>query len=132
MRASMCNLMLLALLTTGCAHPMTGARRKGEEAFETRRTEIQGTLVETRHYFETGAIGDDHTFCAYLSALAELPVGVLTEDGRLVMLTSRPSRIAAHMTKTVRITGKLTANGQLLVPSSLRVKNGTTWTAAEL
>jgi hypothetical protein len=132
MRASMRNLVLLALLTTGCAGSMTSARRTGEEAFDTRRAEIQGTLVEARHYFETGAIGDDHTYCAYCSALDELPLGVLTADGTLVMLTSRPSRLAAHVTKTVRITGKLTANGQLLVPSSLRVKNGSAWTAAGL
>jgi hypothetical protein len=131
MRASIHNLVLLALLTTSCAGPIAGARR-GAEAFKTRSAEIEGTLVEVRHYFETGAVGDDHTFCAYLSALAEIPVGVLRTDGTLVMLTSRPSRVAAHVTKSVRIRGKLTANGQLLVPSSMRVKNGTSWTTAEL
>lgn len=129
MRAQAQGLVLAALLT-GCAGSMSG-RTTGAGAFETQSTEVQGTLVEVRHYFETGAVGDDHTFCAYQSALAELPLGVLTDAGTLVMLTSRPSRIAAYVTQTVRITGKLTADGQLLVPSSLRVKNGTAWIAAE-
>jgi len=131
MRAWTHYLVWLALLTTSCAGSMTGAA-KGPAAFKTRSAEIDGTLVEVRHFLETGAIGDDHKFCAFLSALSEMPVGVLRQDGTLVILTSRPSRVAAHITKTVRIRGKLTSNGQLLVPSSLRVQNGTTWSMVEL
>jgi hypothetical protein len=130
MRAQAQGLVLAALLT-GCAGSITG-RTTGAGASEARSTEVQGTLIEIRHYVETGAVGDDHTFCAYQSALGELPLGVLTADGTLVVLTSRPSRIAAHVAKTVRITGTLTGDGQLLVPSALRVKDGTTWTRAEL
>jgi hypothetical protein len=125
------TLGVAALLAAGCARATTGARHSGPATFHTRTAEIQGTLVEARDYFDTGAVGGNHTFCAYLSALAEQPLGVLADDGSLVMLTSRPSRIAAHVTRTVRVSGQLTANGQLLVPSALQVKRGDTWTAAE-
>lgn len=132
MRTSIYNLVLLAVLTTSCAGSLAGTRKGIAEPFDTRPAEIEGTLLEVRHFFETGAIADDHTYCAYLSSLAEMPVGVLTKDGRLVILTSRPSQIAAHVTKVVRVRGRQTANGQLLVPSSLRVKDGTTWATARL
>ena len=48
------------------------------------------------------------------------------------MLTGLPSRLAAYVTRTVRVTGELTGNGQLLVPSALRVQLGSRWIAAEL
>jgi hypothetical protein len=127
MRAS---IMALALLAAGCAGSMP--RNRGTGAFNTQPAEVQGTLVEIRHYLETGVIGGDHTFCAYQSALAGAPLGVVTNDGRLVMLTSLPGRLAAYVTQIVRITGELTGNGQLLVPNSLRVQNGATWIAAGL
>lgn len=123
-------IMVLALLTTGCVSSI--ARNRGTGAFNTQPAAVQGTLVEVRHYLEIGAIGGDHTYCAYQSALAGAPLGVVTDDGRLVMLTSLPDRLAAYVTRTVRITGELTGNSQLLIPSSLRIQDGTTWTAAEL
>jgi len=116
----------------GCAGAMTRTHGHSDGETEARGSEIQGTLVEARHYLEMGAVGDSHTLCAYLSALAEAPLGVLEEDGRLVLLTSRPSRIAALVTKSVRVTGTLSVDGRLLVPQSLHVKNGATWTPAEL
>ncbi|HEX2691700.1 MAG TPA: hypothetical protein VHN14_34055 [Kofleriaceae bacterium] len=127
MRAS---IMAIALLAAGCAGSMPQPRGTG--AFTTQPAAVQGTLVEARHYLEAGVIGGDHTFCAYQSALAGAPLGVVTGDGRLVMLAGRPGQLAAYVTRTVRITGELTGNGQLLIPSSLRVQTGATWTAAEL
>jgi hypothetical protein len=124
-------MILLVLLCSGCADALT-VRKGVFPAFDSRRRELQGTLVEARHYFDTGAIGDDHTLCAELSARAELPLGILTREGTVVMLTSRPSQLAAHVTRPVRIAGQLTGNGQLLMPTSLKVWDGGNWIVAEL
>lgn len=124
------GLALSVVLGTGCATVMTGARRQ-DGTIDTRPAEIQGTLVEVRHYLETGAIGGAHTLCAFVSALGEAPLGIVEDDGTLVLLTSQPSRIAPHVTRTVRVTGRLTADGQLLLPRSMQVKDGEMWIAAE-
>src|SRR5215510_6607711 len=125
------GLGLSVVRMAGCAGTMTSARRYGDGTIETRPAEIHGTLVEVRHYLETGAVGGAHTLCAFLSALGEAPLGIVEDDGTLVMLTSRPSRIAPHVTKAVRVTGRLTIDGQLLIPQSLQVKDGATWITAE-
>jgi hypothetical protein len=126
MLTSMRTVALLSLLTASCAGSL-GARKGVTPAFDSQRSEVQGTLIELRHYFDTGAIGGDHVLCAESSARAELPVGVLTRSGTVVMLTSRPSRMATYVAREVRVAGQLTANGQLLVPSSLHVRDGSHW-----
>lgn len=126
MPTSVRNAILLLLLSSGCADSLS-SRKGAAPAFDNKRSEVQGTLVEARHYFDTGAIGGDHLLCAEFSARAELPVGLLTREGTVVMLTGRPSRLAAYVTRSVRVTGQLTANGQLLAPSSLQVWDGAHW-----
>lgn len=122
--------LLLGLLAAGCAGGMT--RNHGTGPLNTRPAEVQGRLVEVRHYLEAGSLGGDHTFCAYQSALAGSPLGIVTENSELVILTSIPARLAMYVTRMVRITGELTQNSQLLVPSAVRIHDGARWTTAGL
>ena len=130
MRARRYRLIVPIVLIAGCAHGVTRGR-PGDVTSDSRSAEVTGTLVEVRHYLESGAIGDGHTLCAFLSALGDAPLGVVEDDGTLVMLTSRPSQIALLVTRTVRVTGTLTGDGQLLVPRAMQVKDGATWTPVE-
>lgn len=118
--------LALALLAAGCAGGQPARRGEARQAAD-QYDQVEGTLIEARHYFDTGAIGEDHTLCAELSARAELPLGVLTRDGVVVMITAQPSRLAAYVTRSVRVTGQLTANGQLLQPRALQVWDGARW-----
>jgi len=121
------RLIVPIVLIAGCAHAVNRGRQPGDG----RPAEVTGTLVEVRHYLESGAIGEGHTLCAFLSALGDAPLGVVEDDGTLVMLTSRPSQIALLVTKTVHVTGTLTGDGELLVPRAMQVKDGATWTSVE-
>lgn len=120
-------LLLPLLLLAACASLATTTRRHGDNS-----SEIRGTLVEARHYLETNAIGDAHTLCAFLSALGEAPLGIVEDNGTLILLATQPSRIAMHVSKSVRATGKLNKDAHLLAPESLQVKVGAAWTPARL
>jgi len=119
-------------LAAGCAGAVRMAPGGKPLTFPAQQAEVGGTLIEARCYFNTGAIGGDHTYCAFMSAKANLPLGVYTDRGEFVFLTSTPSRLAAHMTRRVIVRGVLTPNRQLLRPDAIRVRSGSTWHDVEL
>src|SRR3954453_1351176 len=124
------RLIVPIVLIAGCGHAVARVRPGGGPS-DSRSAEVAGTLVEVRHYLESGAIGDGHTLCAFLSALGDAPLGVVEDDGTPGMLTIRPNQIPLLVTRTVRVTGTLTGDGQLLVPRAMQVKDGATWTPVE-
>jgi hypothetical protein len=120
-------LMTGGLVLSACA--ATSARSPGGAplAFAGGPEEVRGRLIEARCFYNTGATGDDHTFCAFMSAKANLPLGVLTADNELILLTTAPEPLAEHVTRIVAIRGTVTGNRQLLRPESLRVRDAGQW-----
>src|ERR1700678_2461382 len=84
--------LALALLACAPAIGAGGARLTFPAKDDT--TVVEGTLVEARCYLNTGAIAGNHTFCAFWSARANLPLAVLTPRQELIFLTSSPGKLA--------------------------------------
>lgn len=95
-------------------------------------TPLIGRLVEARCYFETGAIADHHTYCAFRSAQANLPLGVLTDDGRFVYLAHVPSTLADHVTRRVKARARTTADAQFATLVTLSIWRDAAWRPVKL
>lgn len=122
-------LPLLLVLPAACASVREPGLPTGPDGsgLRSRSVTVQGTLTEARCYFATGAVGGDHQYCAFISMKANLPVGILTEDGEFVYLVVAPDRLAEHATRLVRIRGARVIGGQLLLPREVWVHDGSRW-----
>jgi hypothetical protein len=126
--------LLLAMLLAGCVTASRPGPGGPEVTFSSMRnvSVVEGRLVEARCYFNTGAIDGDHTYCAFSSARANLPLVLLTPTGEIVYLSGAAARLADYVTARVRVTGRVTANHQLLWPTSISVWRNDRWTDAPL
>ncbi len=122
---------LLSLTMAACA-PVGAGGRALTFAPPSRAETVEGTLLEARCYFTTQAQADDHTFCGFSAALANLPLFVLTPKRDVVFLTSPPAQMSSAVTKRVRVTGQRTPNGQLLRPLLIEVNMRGEWEALPL
>src|SRR5271156_5716602 len=66
----------------------------------------EGVVTEARCFMNTGASGERHKYCAYLSLKADLPVGIVERDGSFVYLIVEPKKIAKYVDKTIRVRGR--------------------------
>jgi hypothetical protein len=89
--------------------------------------EVEGVVTEARCYFTTGAHGDRHKFCAFVSLKSDLPVGLRTEDGRFVYLVLEPKALAAHVEATLRVKGHFLPGTPFFRPERLWVKDDSDW-----
>jgi len=90
-------------------------------------TEMSGQIVDARCYFNTGATGGDHQYCAFTSARAGLPLLFLSDDGGLAFVTNSPATLAPFVTARVSVRGARTPNGQLLRVDAIRVASADDW-----
>jgi hypothetical protein len=116
-----------SLALAGCASAPRSAPGGQTLTFSGGDQEIAGTLIEARCYFNTGATGGDHELCAFLSAKVDLPLGILTDDGAFVLVTSAPSQLASYVTRRVEVRGTITANRQLVRPEAMRARVDGAW-----
>jgi hypothetical protein len=118
---------LLGLLVTGCAAAIGAGGEMLTFRVPDDTTMVEGTLVEARCFLNTGAIAEDHTFCAFSGARANLPLAIVTARGDLVFLTSAPAKLSAHVTRPVRVNGFITPNRQLMRPKVMQVHQRGSW-----
>ena len=93
---------------------------------------VEGQLVEARCYFNTGATGGDHTYCAYSASRANLPLIIVGDAGQVTYVIEVPAVLADQVTARVRMRGRLTANRQWLWPTALWVWRDGAWRAQSL
>lgn len=125
------TLMFCALTTAACAPVGVGGKALTFPAPSCAET-VEGILLEARCYFTTQAMAGDHAFCGFSSALANLPLLVLTPKREVVFLTNQPAQLAVVVTKRVRVTGQRTPNGQLLRPLVVEVSANGGWETLSL
>lgn len=111
-------LALAVCASCGSARPRLAAGGP-DTPYSTEMQEIQGILIEARCYFNTGATGGQHSLCAFRSAKANLPIGILTSDGEFIFITETPNEYAGYVARSVSVKGYLTHNRQLIQPVSI-------------
>jgi hypothetical protein len=122
------SIISVALLLPAAAGPPAAHEGKHapEGAAKAKETvTLTGELVDLRCYLEHGGRGPDHQQCATLCARDGIPVGLLTEGGKLYVLIVPPSALAASMALTAEVTGSV--HGEAVVPESVKVKKGGSW-----
>ncbi len=111
------------LLAIGCMLAAIGfgnaalAHEKGEGKDET----ITGEVVDLGCYLDHGAKGEKHAKCAEHCISAGMPVGVLTDDGKLYLVVGAKHKVlnkelAEYAAKKITVSGKVgTQNGVSLI-----------------
>ena len=86
-----------------------------------KKETVTGEVVDLACYLSHGAKGDKHAKCAEHCITAGMPVGVLTDDGKLFLLVGEKhktlnSELAAYAAKKITVTGEVgTQNGVSLM-----------------
>ncbi len=124
------TLGLLVLVLSACAPVGIGGLQL--TFTRSRSSHFEGRLIEARCYLTTNAIAADHAYCAFRSAQVNQPLGLLTDDGSLLFLTAAPSRLASLVTQRIRVRGLVTANGQILQPQLIEVRQDGHWAQVAL
>jgi len=79
------------LLTVGAMTSFSGdmenMHKKGEMKAAEKTMEVQGEIVDLGCYLGHGAKGADHQSCALKCVANGMPMGLLTKDGSLYLLT---------------------------------------------
>jgi hypothetical protein len=119
-------LAALLLVPAAWAHE----HEKDHAASPAAKTTLTGELVDLRCYLEDGEKGADHAQCATLCAKDGIPVGLLTADGKVYVLVTPPSALAAVMAMQAEVVGAV--HGEAIIPDSLKVKKGETWQPVKL
>jgi len=114
--------LLALLLVASAAFAGEGKHKKAET-----RT-VQGEIVDLGCYLGHGARGAEHKGCALKCIANGMPMGILTEDGELYLLTmshkdADPFAAAKELAaQTVQITGKLIEKNGMKAIEVLAVK----------
>lgn len=88
---------------------------------------LKGTLTDARDYCTTQAVDGDHEFVSFSAMKANLPAGILTDDGKFVYLAIESERLARWATKTIKVEGEKELNGRLVRPEKIWVKTEKGW-----
>ena len=91
---------------------------------------IKGELVDLRCYLTADKHGADHSGCATMCAKDNLPVGILTSDGKLYTLIVQPAALAGSMALQAQVTGAV--RGEMIVPDSVQVMKDGKWVELKL
>ena len=108
------------------------ADKKGEEMAMMKPVTITGTLIDTKCYSMMPAANkpNDHmtekgkmVACATACANMGIPVGVLQDDGNVIVLLAPAASFSAYMAQTVRVTGTKAIDGHGLIVQKAEAKN---------
>ena len=105
---------IAVVAATAFAHPM-GTAKTASAGAAAKQVTIKGELVDTGCYLGHGARGEKHKGCATKCIANGMPMGLLTADGTLYLLTldhenADPYNEAKNMAaQTVEVTGTLLA-----------------------
>ena len=80
-------LSLAALAATVLFAAAALAEEKTEMKAEKKAVTIKGEIVDTGCYISHGAMGEKHKKCATTCIAGGMPMGLLTTDGKLYLLT---------------------------------------------
>lgn len=116
-------LILLGLLlsTVACASFSTG------NGGASRKSIVEGILLDARCYFAAGAEAGDHTYCLFDSLASNLPAGILTDRGDFFYLTIESSMLAKYAARRLRVRGSLLPGHHLLHPDKIWVNEAENW-----
>jgi hypothetical protein len=92
---------------------------------------VEGELVDMWCYSKGGASGDGHAACGEKCAASGIPTGVLI-DGKAMTLVTNPEPLAASVGRTVRVTGTVNADNNVILPSKVEVKKDDQWEEVKL
>jgi hypothetical protein len=92
---------------------------------------LEGELVDMWCFSKGGAKGDGHAACGEKCAKTGIPTGVVV-DGKATTLITNPEPLAASMGRTVRVTGKMNADTNVILPSKVEVKKDDKWEEVKL
>ena len=124
MRKLMIALFSAALVLGGLSiHP---ARAAEADSKDKDKKTVEGELVDTHCYADSGATGEEHAKCGKGCAKSGIPVAVLS-GGKAWTIATNPAPLADAMGKTVRVTGTQNAESQIVVPDKVEVKDGDNW-----
>ncbi|HEV2294669.1 MAG TPA: hypothetical protein VGR35_12505 [Tepidisphaeraceae bacterium] len=118
--ASLALVAMAGLVTT------VWAQAKAEEKT------LEGELVDMWCFSKGGAKGDKHAACGEKCAETGIPAGVLVDEKATTIVTN-PQPLAASMGRTVRVTGSVNAENNVILPSKVEVKKDDgTWEQVKL
>jgi len=84
MKRVLAGLAALMLVTAGAVAIASGTPAKGKTA---STVFIKGEIVDTGCYMGRGAHGEKHKECALKCAANGMPIAILTDKGKLVLIT---------------------------------------------
>ena len=92
---------------------------------------LEGELVDMWCFSKGGAKGDKHAACGEKCAKTGIPAGVLV-DGKATTLITNPEPLAENMGRTIRVTGKMNAESNVMLPDKVEVKKDDKWEEVKL
>jgi hypothetical protein len=122
-------LSLSALAITAVAG-LSVAQKKDDMKMKMKPTTVSGTLIDTKCYgMMPSNIANDHMTpkgkmpkCATACASMGIPVGVLTDDGDVIVLVAPAASFADHMAHTIKVTGMKVFDGSSIIVDKAEVK----------
>lgn len=123
MRKSIASIALLALFA-GLVTTAWGQAKNEDKT-------IEGELVDLWCYSKGGASGDGHAACGEKCARSGIPTAVLV-DGKAMTLVTNPEPLASSVGRTVRVTGKVNAETNVMLPDKVEVKKDDKWEEVKL
>jgi hypothetical protein len=93
---------------------------------------VQGRLVELRSLFTSRARGDWRVYGEFVAAKSNLPIGILTPEGKVVYLAVEPERLARCISSILRVEGPTARDGRWLKPEKVLVQTASGWKRVEL
>jgi hypothetical protein len=93
---------------------------------------LEGELVDMWCFSKGGAAGDKHAACGEKCAKTGIPAGVLVA-GKATTLITNPEPLAASMGRTIKVTGKMNADTNVILPTKVEAKKDDgTWEEVKL
>ncbi len=145
MRRSLAALALVCAAATFGLTLNAPDAHAGKKDMMMKATTIEGTLVDTKCYsmMPKANAGNDHKAmkgggmmdvpgCAAACANMGIPAGIVDGKGKLTTIIAPAASFAAHMAKTVRITGMPAPNGAGIIADKAEYKEGGAWKAIQI
>ena len=92
---------------------------------------IEGELVDMWCFSKCCMKGDGHAACGEKCAKTGIPTGVLVE-GKAMTLVTNPEPLASSIGRTVRVTGKVNTDNNVMLPDKVEVKKDEKWEEVKL
>ncbi len=92
---------------------------------------VEGELVDMWCFSKGGAQGDGHAACGEKCAKSGIPTGILL-DGKAWTLVTNPEPLASAIGRTIRVTGKVNAETNAVLPDKVEVKKDEKWEVVKL